>query len=178
MYKTTRDDLKIFAKYYKAMSAQLGLPDMTKFTVNGMHDSLISYSILNIDTFGSTVQLNKEWERKYTNQELHQAGEIEAIMIFLSKMMYYSKSTITFDIYTIAWQIQRIISIRGITMKPAAMQQPAVLPPAMQQPAIPAAMQQLFTMTFAANGLSREQHHKAGWTDQQLIENGLMGVYY
>lgn len=112
MYKTTRDDLKIFTKYYKAMSAQLGLPDTAKFIVNGMHDSLISYSILDIDTYGSIVQLNKEWDRKYTNQELRQAGEIEAINTWLYQMIRYSKSTITFDIYTVAWQIQRIISIK------------------------------------------------------------------
>lgn len=112
MYKTTRDDLKIFAKYYKAMSAQLGLPDIVEFIVDEMHDSIISYSILDINSYGSTVRLNKEWERKYTNQELRQAGEIEAITIWFYQMMRCSKSTITFDIYTVAWQIQRIISIR------------------------------------------------------------------
>ncbi len=112
MYKTTTDDLKIFTKYYKAMSAQLGLPDIAEFSINGMHDTQMCCSTLDINSYTSTVLLNKEWERKYTNQELRQAGEIEAIMMFLYKMMHCSKSTITFDIYTIAWQIQRIISIR------------------------------------------------------------------
>lgn len=36
----------------------------------------------------------------------------------------------------------------------------------------PAAPQ--FVMTAAANGLTREQYHAAGWTDEQLVQNGMM----
>jgi hypothetical protein len=32
----------------------------------------------------------------------------------------------------------------------------------------------VFQMTAAANGLTREQYHAAGWSDAQLIQNGLM----
>lgn len=40
-------------------------------------------------------------------------------------------------------------------------------------PAAPRAPAQ-FIMTAAANGLTREAYHAAGWTDAQLIENGFM----
>lgn len=40
-------------------------------------------------------------------------------------------------------------------------------------PAAPAAAP-AFVMTAAANGLTREQYHAAGWTDEQLIQNGMM----
>ena len=70
---------------------------------------------------------------------------------------------------------------------PAAMQQQTpVAPAAMQQqtPVAPAAMQQQtpvapipqFTMTSKANGLTREQYHEANWTDQQLIDAGMMNA--
>ena len=56
--------------------------------------------------------------------------------------------------------------------QPPAMQQ---IPPIHQQPP---AMQQSdpvkFTMTEMANGLTREEYRKAGWSDLQLIESGFM----
>ncbi len=67
---------------------------------------------------------------------------------------------------------------------PASMQPPQQAPVAMQQPPqqAPVAMQQSqsasvqFTMTPAAKGITRDQYHKAGWTDQQIIENGFMNA--
>jgi len=29
-------------------------------------------------------------------------------------------------------------------------------------------------MTAAANGLTREEYHASGWSDEQLVQNGLM----
>jgi hypothetical protein len=43
----------------------------------------------------------------------------------------------------------------------------------MAPPAAPAPQPQ-FVMTPAANGMTREQYIAAGWTDEQLIQNGLM----
>ena len=52
---------------------------------------------------------------------------------------------------------------------PATMQQP---PPAMQQQA----PEIQFTMTETAKGLTREQYHESGWSDEHLIEAGFMNA--
>lgn len=44
--------------------------------------------------------------------------------------------------------------------------------PAAPAPAAPAPT--MYTMTAAANGLTREAYHASGWTDAQLIQAGLM----
>ncbi len=71
--------------------------------------------------------------------------------------------------------LQQVIgSPTPVQQQPTGMQQ---APVAMQQQ--PTGMQQAptqFTMTTAAKGLTREQYHKASWTDQQLIENGFMNA--
>lgn len=53
---------------------------------------------------------------------------------------------------------------------------PAPIPGAPTPAAPPAAPapQPQFVMTAAANGLTREQYHASGWTDEQLVQNGLM----
>lgn len=56
-----------------------------------------------------------------------------------------------------------------VNAPPAAAPPPAPVPPA---PAAPPTAQ--FVMTPAANGVTRESYHEAGWTDEQLISNGLM----
>lgn len=53
-------------------------------------------------------------------------------------------------------------------LKPAAATPPPIVPPA-----APAAVP-IYTMTPAANGLTREAYHASGWSDQQLIEHGYM----
>ncbi|SPL81340.1 Phage protein [Yersinia phage fEV-1] len=53
---------------------------------------------------------------------------------------------------------------------------PAAAPMAPAAPAAPVAppAAPVHQMTAAANGLTREQYHAAGWSDEQLIQNGLM----
>ena len=60
-------------------------------------------------------------------------------------------------------------------MAPMQQQTPAMAPMQQQQTPAMAPMQQ-FTMTPAANGLTREQYHAAKWTDKQLIDAGFMNV--
>lgn len=55
---------------------------------------------------------------------------------------------------------------------PAAAQA-APAPAPMAPPAAPMAQPQ-YVMTPAANGVTREAYHAAGWTDAQLVQNGLM----
>ena len=49
---------------------------------------------------------------------------------------------------------------------------PAAAPAPNAAPAAPAAP--AYQMTAAANGLTREQYHASGWTDEQLLAQGLM----
>lgn len=51
---------------------------------------------------------------------------------------------------------------------------PAAPVPAAPVPAAPVPAAPQFIMTAAANGLTREQYHSGGWTDEQLIAHGLM----
>jgi len=50
----------------------------------------------------------------------------------------------------------------------------AAPPPAATGAATPPPPAAAHQMTAAANGLTREQYHAAGWSDEQLIQNGMM----
>ena len=58
----------------------------------------------------------------------------------------------------------------------APMQQQAPAAPVPMQQQAPAAPVPQFTMTSKANGLTREQYHASNWTDQQLIDSGMMNA--
>lgn len=57
---------------------------------------------------------------------------------------------------------------------PAPMAAPAPAPIAAAPAPAPAPAVPQYTMTAAANGLTREAYHASGWTDLQLIQAGLM----
>jgi hypothetical protein len=70
------------------------------------------------------------------------------------------------------WSDEQLVQ-HGIMLPPGgggAPQAPAA--PATPPPAAPSAPK--YQMTDKANGLTREQYHAAGWSDEQLVQHGIM----